>query len=175
MCWAPLQQPPARPLTVAVYLAAVEAIPAVYPPPGDPARRGLPSKGRAQDGAFLPPLSPANADATKADGPGADSIWGRGDPGRSVFADSWELRAQLEAVAKAAAGAQALAAEAVKQVTNGLGGCDTDGRVLRAEQGPRPWQTVVQVLGLVCCVQLGPQLLQRRLPRSWGLPGPVIT
>ena len=102
------------PLTAASFLTAVDAIPAVYPSPGDPARRGLPSKSGAQDGAFLPPLSP-----TKADGLGADSIWGKADPGRPVFADSWELRAQLEAVAKAAAGAQARAAEAVKQVTGG--------------------------------------------------------
>ena len=101
-------------LTAALHLAAVEAIPAVYPSPGHPARQGLPAKNGAQDGAFLPPLSP-----TKADGPGADSIWAKADPGRPVFADSWELRAQLDAVARAAAGAQALAAEAVKQVTAG--------------------------------------------------------
>ena len=75
---------------------------------------------------FLPPLSPLKADATRADGPGADSIWAKADPGRPVFADSWELRAQLEAVSKAAAGAQALAAEAVKQVTGGFLDWKTD-------------------------------------------------
>ena len=145
MCWAPLAQRLARLLTISLHLTAVEAIPAVYPSPGDPARRGLPSRAGALDGAFLPPLSP-----TRADGPGAESIWGKADPGRPVFADSWELRAQLEAVAKAAAGAQALAAEAVKQVTGGFWTGTLMKEWWRAKQGP--WQRLSRrcIVDLLC-------------------------
>ena len=160
-------------LIAAVHLTAVEAIPAVYPSPGESARRGLPSKGGAPDGAFLPPLSPTKADAIRADGPGADSIWGKADPGLPVLADGWELRAQLEAVAKAAAGAQALAAEAVKQVTCGFWTATLMQEWCRATQRPRPWQRLSSR-----CLRLGTEESTFRWWKSatgaWALPAEAV-